>query len=89
MEPLALVGCSDDAIQVLGEVSNESFHDCIGEGQLQLDINIATSSVSMRYEPNGKDELRRNLEQVKENEAEEARVRVLSRCKALTFHVVD
>jgi hypothetical protein len=37
---------------------------------------------------NGEDELRRNLEEVQENEAE-ARARVQSRREALAFHVVD
>jgi hypothetical protein len=38
---LALVGCSDDAIRVFDKI-NESFHDCIGEGHLWLDIQIAS-----------------------------------------------
>eukprot|EP00978_Attheya_sp_CCMP212_P007755 scaffold18043_cov46-Attheya_sp.AAC.6 len=96
---LALVGCSDDAIRVFDKI-NESFHDCIGEGQIRLDSQMASlvkkhegiynnlSQYLRDMSRNGEDELRRNLEQVKEDEAE-ARVRVQSRRKALAFHVVD
>jgi hypothetical protein len=96
---LALVGCSDDAIRVFDKI-NESFHDCIGEGQLRLDSQMASlvkkhegiynnlSQYLRDMSRNGEDELRRNLEEVQENEAE-ARARVQSRREALAFHVVD